>query len=192
MTTATAKGTLRRADHLPKSQLHGHVVESVTDGEHGCRDRRQRHLVRSRLPGQPSLSPGAPAECHSWSHWAFSPKLPAGYPPEKARRFRLSSLATRTSVQSFSMSSMVRIMTALCQSSGDSKRLPNLRGTCRGIREAPGRAPCAAQTAPGWGGLDQPWTATPGSPQMPGIMCRSETCRIPLPRNRWGLPKASD
>ena len=53
----------------------------------------------------------------------------AGYPPEKTRRFRFSSLATRTSVQSFSMSSMVRIMTTLCQSSGDSKRLPNLWGT---------------------------------------------------------------
>lgn len=38
-----------------------------------------------------------------------------------------SSLATRTSVQSFSISSIVRIMTTLCHSSGDSKCLPNLR-----------------------------------------------------------------
>lgn len=37
-----------------------------------------------------------------------------------------SSLATRTSVQSFSISSMVRIMTMLCHRSGDSKCLPNL------------------------------------------------------------------
>lgn len=37
-----------------------------------------------------------------------------------------SSLATRTSVQSFSISSMVRIITMLCHSSGDSKCLPNL------------------------------------------------------------------
>lgn len=48
----------------------------------------------------------------------------------------LSSLATRTSVQSFSISSIVRIMTMLCQSSGDSKCLPNLReGKRAGIRK---------------------------------------------------------
>lgn len=38
----------------------------------------------------------------------------------------LSSLATRTSVQTFNISSMVRIMTMLCHRSGDSKCLPNL------------------------------------------------------------------
>lgn len=58
----------------------------------------------------------------------------AGHQPAKTRRFRFSSLATRTSVQSFSISSMVRIMTTLCQSSGASKRLPNLRGKGRGVR----------------------------------------------------------
>lgn len=47
-------------------------------------------------------------------------------PPEKERRLTFSSLATRTSVQSFSISSMVRIITMLCHRSGDSKCLPNL------------------------------------------------------------------
>lgn len=56
-----------------------------------------------------------------------------------------SSLATRTSVQSFSISSMVRIMTMLCHRRGDSKCLPNLRdgGRARIRKEADATSPSA-------------------------------------------------
>lgn len=62
--------------------------------------------------------------------------------PAKKRRRALSSLATRTSVHSFSISSMVPVMTMLCHSSGASKRRPNLgAGTPRsGALPAPAQA----------------------------------------------------
>lgn len=76
----------------------------------------------------------------------------ASHPPEKTRRFRFSSLATRTSVQSFSMSSMVRIMTTLCQSSGDSKCLPNLRGNTPWHQGGTGQSPVCWSDSAGMGG----------------------------------------
>ena len=76
----------------------------------------------------------------------------AGHPPEKTRRFRFSSLATRTSVQSFSMSSMVRIMTTLCQSSGDSKCLPNLRGNTPWHQGGSRQSPVCWSDSAGMGG----------------------------------------
>lgn len=81
----------------------------------------------------------------------FLPRA-AGHPPEKTLRFRFSSLATRTSVQSFSISNMVRIMTTLCQSSGDSKRLPNLRGNTPWHQRGTGQSPVCWSVSAGVGG----------------------------------------
>lgn len=58
-----------------------------------------------------------------------------------------NSLATRTSVQSFSISSMVRIITMLCHRSGDSKCLPNLGRERARIRREAGTGPAGTSTA---------------------------------------------
>lgn len=59
-----------------------------------------------------------------------------------------SSLATRTSVQSFSIANMARIMTMLCQRSGDSKCRPNL-GRHHTSQGAPHQGPPANLEQPG-------------------------------------------
>lgn len=74
-------------------------------------------------------------------------------------------MATRTSVHSFSISSMVRVMTMLCHSSGDSKRLPNL-GSRDWSQAGAARQACLSQpvpAAPGSVGTGSP-RESPGHP----------------------------
>ena len=101
----------------------------------------------------------------------FLPRA-ASHPPEKTRRFRFSSLATRTSVQSFSISSMVRIMTTLCQSGGDSKCLPNLRGNTPWHQGGTGQSPACWLVSDGVGGGPRPVLDS----QSPGLHKHLGSC----------------
>lgn len=91
----------------------------------------------------------------------------AGHPPAKMRRLTLSSLPTRTSVHSFSISSMVTIMTMLCHRSGDSKCLPNLAEDTT-VRRAPRARRLGHVSGPGLTQAGQPHLVWPETARLEG------------------------
>lgn len=88
-----------------KKKFRKHFSEETGLQQNFCTESRAHHIFRDIYPKK--------ANSHYW--------------PAKERRFTFSSLDTRISVHSFSISNIVMIMIMLCHKSGDSKRLPNLK-----------------------------------------------------------------